>query len=146
MGAHQGEANGKMCPKSFFPNQACLWGSYSNERISVRRRREGGSPVTQGPVPPKILVPRSWYQDLGTKILVPRSWYQDLRGNRSLGDGGTALSLACNRYPFFTVRTLQASLVGEHCQESGRCLSLEHQQTCILAGPRVLSQGIASCE
>ena len=26
----------------------------------------------------KILVPRSWYQDLRTKILVPRSWYQDL--------------------------------------------------------------------
>ena len=68
----------------FFPNQACLWGSYSNERISVRVRREGGSPVTQGPVPPKILVPRSWYLDLGTKIesgtkiLVPKSWYQNL--------------------------------------------------------------------
>ena len=34
----------------------------------------------QGPVPPKILVSRSWYQDVGTKILVPRSlgepvWY-----------------------------------------------------------------------
>ena len=26
----------------------------------------------------KILVPGSWYQDLGTKIMVPRSWYQDL--------------------------------------------------------------------
>ena len=25
----------------------------------------------------KILVPRSWYQDPGTKILVPISWYQD---------------------------------------------------------------------
>ena len=36
----------------------------------------------QGPVPPKILVPRSWYQDLGTKILVPGSWYQDLRRAR----------------------------------------------------------------
>ena len=48
-----------------------------------------------------------------TKILVPRSWSQDLWGNRSLHDGGTALSLARNRYPFFTVRTPQASLVGE---------------------------------
>ena len=62
----------------FFPNQACLWGSDSKERISVRGRREGGSPIMQEPVPPKILVPRSWYQDLGTKILVPRFWYQDL--------------------------------------------------------------------
>ena len=26
----------------------------------------------------KILVPGSWYQDLGTRILVPGSWYQDL--------------------------------------------------------------------
>ena len=26
----------------------------------------------------KILVPKSWYQDLGTRILVPKSWYQDL--------------------------------------------------------------------
>ena len=25
----------------------------------------------------RILVPRSWYQDLGTKILVPGSWYQN---------------------------------------------------------------------
>ena len=46
-------------------------------------------------------------------FLVPRSWYQDLRGNRSLHDGGTALSAAPNRYPFFTVRTPQASLVGD---------------------------------
>ena len=69
----------------------------------------------------RILVPgswyqdlgTSWYQDLGTKILVPRSWYQDLWGNRSLHDGGTALSLYPNRYPFVTVRTPQASLVGE---------------------------------
>ena len=61
----------------------------------------------------KILVPRSWYQDLGTKLLVPRSWYQDLWGNRSQGDGGTALSANPNRYPFVTVRTPQASLVGE---------------------------------
>ena len=37
------------------------------------------------------------------------------RGNRSQGDGGTALSTARNRYPFFTVRTPQASLVGEQC-------------------------------
>ena len=37
-----------------------------------------------------------------TKILVPRSWYQDLWGNRSLHDGGTALSTATNRYPFVT--------------------------------------------
>ena len=29
----------------------------------MRVVREGGSPVMQGPVPPKILVPRSWYQD-----------------------------------------------------------------------------------
>ena len=53
------------------------------------------------------------YQDLGSKILVPRSWYQDLWGNRSQGDGGTALSHHPNRYPFATVRTPQASLVGE---------------------------------
>ncbi len=32
------------------------------------------------------MVPRSWYQDLGTKILVPRSWYQDL-GTRILVPG-----------------------------------------------------------
>ena len=37
------------------------------------------------------------------------------RGNRSLGDGGTALSTARKRYLFFTVRTPQASLVGEKC-------------------------------
>ena len=50
---------------------------------------------------------------VGTKILVPRSWYQDLWGNRSLHDWGTALSANRNRYPFITVRTPQASLVGE---------------------------------
>ena len=55
----------------------------------------------------------SWTWDLGTRILVPRSWYQDLWGNRSLHDGGTALSANPNRYPFVTVRTPQASLVGE---------------------------------
>ena len=49
--------------KVFFPNQACLWGSYKNERISVRIKLEGGSPVTQDRVPPKILVPGSWYQE-----------------------------------------------------------------------------------
>ena len=37
----------------------------------------GGSLQRTRLVPPKILVPRSWYQDPGTKILVPRSWYQD---------------------------------------------------------------------
>ena len=26
----------------------------------------------------EILVPGSWYQDLGTRILIPRSWCQDL--------------------------------------------------------------------
>ena len=56
----------------------------------------------------KILVLRSWYQDLGTKILVPRSL-----GAQVLGDGGTAISTEPNRYPVFTVRTPQASLVGE---------------------------------
>ena len=50
-----------------FPNQACLWGSYNKERISVRVGREGRSPVALGPVPPKILVPSSWYQDFGTQ-------------------------------------------------------------------------------
>ena len=45
------------CELLFFPNQACLWGSYSNERISVSGCREGGSPIMQGPVPPKILPP-----------------------------------------------------------------------------------------
>ena len=44
-----------------------------------------------------------WYQDLGTKFF----------GETVLGDGGTALSRNPNRYPFFTVRTPQASLVGE---------------------------------
>ena len=67
----------------------------------------------------KILVPGSWYQDLGTKNLVPGSWYQDLWGNRSLHDGGTALSKARNRYPFFTARTPQASLVGEKSSQFG---------------------------
>ena len=43
----------------------------------------GGSLQRTRLVPPKILVPRYWYQDLGTKILVPRSWYQDLWGNQS---------------------------------------------------------------
>ena len=62
----------------FSPNQACLWGSHNKERISVRVVREGGSPIT----PPKILVPRSWYQDLATKILVPGSW-----DHKSYGSG-----------------------------------------------------------
>ena len=70
------------CGGVLFPNQACLWVSYNNKRISVTGRREGGSPVMQGPVSPKILVPRSWYQDLGTRILVPAFWYQDLRRAR----------------------------------------------------------------
>ena len=51
-------------------------------RLFNRVIREGGSPVTPGPVPPKIF-----------KILVPRSWYQDLRKAREaepLGmQGGT---------------------------------------------------------
>ena len=76
--------------------------------LHTERLRLSGSPF--------FLVPRSWYQDLGTKILIPRSWYQDLWGNRSLHDGGTALSTNPNRYPFVTVRTPQASLVGEKCQ------------------------------
>ena len=37
----------------------------------------------------KILVPGSWYQDLGTKILVPGSWYQDLGNRISDQDPGT---------------------------------------------------------
>ena len=70
----------------------------------------------------RLLVPRSWYQDMGTKILVPWSWYQDpgtkVLVPRSLGepvlhDGGTAPSAGTNRYPFWTVRTPQASLNGE---------------------------------
>ena len=65
------------------PNQACLWGSYSNERILVRVGREGGSPVMQGN-----------QKDLGTKILVPRSWYQDLWGNRSWVTGGPPSRMA----------------------------------------------------
>ena len=36
---------------------------------------------------PWILVPRSWYRDLGTRILVPRSWYQDL--GTKIQDPGT---------------------------------------------------------
>ena len=39
---------------------------------------------------------------------VPRSLEEPV-----LGDGGTALSANPNRYPFFTVRTPQASLVWE---------------------------------
>ena len=31
------------------------------------------------------MVPRSWYQDLGTKILVPRSWYQAWHGTEIFG-------------------------------------------------------------
>ena len=60
----------------------------------------------QPPVPPCI--PRG-----SASRALRRSWYQDLWGNRSLHDGGTALSAASNRYPFVTVRTPQASLVGE---------------------------------
>ena len=44
----------------------------------------GGSLQRTRLVPPKTLVLRSWYQDLGTKILVPRSWYQDF-GTKILG-------------------------------------------------------------
>ena len=47
-------------------------------------------------------------KDPGTKIPVPRSL-----GEPVLHDGGTAPSTDPNRYPFFTVRTPQASLVGE---------------------------------
>ena len=47
-------------------------------------------------------------KDPVTKILVPRSL-----GEPVLHDGGTALSTDPNSYPFFTVRTPQASLVGE---------------------------------
>ena len=57
---------------------------------------------------PFFLVPRSWYQDLGTRILVPRSL-----GEPVLHDGGTALSLYPNQYPFFIVRPPQTSLVGK---------------------------------
>ena len=45
----------------------------------------GGSLQRTRLVPPKILVPRSWYQDLGTRILVPGSWYQDL-GTKIYGE------------------------------------------------------------
>ena len=55
---------------------------------------------------------RTGYQDPGftvdSKILVPR-----YLGEPVLGDGGTSFSAYPNRYPFFTVRTPQASLVGE---------------------------------
>ena len=47
-------------------------------------------------------------------FLVPRCWYRHFWGNRSLHDGGTALSAAHNRYPFFTVRTPQAGLFGKN--------------------------------
>ena len=56
----------------------------------------------------KVHGKKSWYQDPGTKILVPRSL-----GEPVLHDGGTALSIDPNLYPFFTARTPQASLVGE---------------------------------
>ena len=60
----------------------------------------------------KIHDKRSWYQDPGTKIFVPRSLRETV-----LHEGGTALSTDPNRYPFFTVRTAQASLVGEISQK-----------------------------
>ena len=79
-----------------FPNQGCLCGSYNKERIWVRVRRDGVSPVMQERFPQRSwyqdlgtrhVVPRSWYQHLGTKILVPRSWNQtkteSLRGGAS---------------------------------------------------------------
>ena len=50
--------------------------------LHTERLRLSGSPF--------FLVPRSWYQDLGTKILAPGSWYQDLGTrilvSRSLGE------------------------------------------------------------
>ena len=65
---------------------------------------------------------------VGAKILVPGSWYQDLWGNRSLHDGGTALSAARNRYPFVTPRTPQASLVGEQNMNIIR-MNIRHAKT-----------------
>ena len=66
------------------------------------------------------LPPKDWYmfavkrwvyvcrKKIDTKILLPRSL-----GEPAQGDGGTALSRYPNRYAFLTVRTPQASLVGE---------------------------------
>ena len=50
--------------REVFLNQACLWGSYSKEGISVKVGRESRYPVMQYRVPH-----RSWYQDLGTHPL-----------------------------------------------------------------------------
>ena len=91
----------------FKTHSISIYGPLSSGYLVLNLRSWSQNPGT------KFLVPRSWYQDLGTKILVPGSWYQDLWGNRSLHDGGTALSHHPNRYPFVTVRTPQASLVGE---------------------------------
>ena len=38
--------------EDLFPNQACLWGSYSSEGKSVRVARGTGSPTSGEPVPP----------------------------------------------------------------------------------------------
>ena len=54
-------------------------------------------------------------------FLVPRSF-----GDPVLGDGGTALSAHPNRYPFFTVRTPQASLVGEKQYPTAQLAAQEH--------------------
>ena len=52
-----------------FPNQACLRGSCSPERISVRIPRDGGSPVTLDRFPQ-----RSWYHDLGAHLFAVKMY------------------------------------------------------------------------
>ena len=68
----------------FFPSQACLncscYGLFPQPGLPVgflqsrkdigQSRARGRFPHHPGPVPPKILEPGSWYQDLGTRILV----------------------------------------------------------------------------
>ena len=75
----------------YFPNQACLWGSFSNESISARVCREGGSPVMQDRFPQRAcrdLGTKISAPDLGTRILVPRSWCHS--GTKIFGGTGPA--------------------------------------------------------
>ena len=76
----------------YFPNQACLWGSYSLE-ISVRVPRESGSPVTQERFPQGCQM-----ENLGTGksrkswILPPWDWGRKTRFSNGLAHNRTKAS------------------------------------------------------
>ena len=96
---------------TFSPSNCFYWGAAAPQTpCSSWGASSPSDPLAGGLQPP--VPPLGLSVDLGTKILVPRSWYQDLWGTgpRVMG---TALSTTRNRYPFFTVRTPQAGLVGE---------------------------------